>query len=68
MRERGVGWTEAGGEEVAQGAGDLDGDDGGYLLAEIDAAARQVGSNRSKFLAAAAREALDNRGAASARP
>ena len=35
-----------------------------YLLAEIDAAAKQVGSNRSKFLAAAAREALDNRGAA----
>ena len=32
-----------------------------YLLAEIDAAAKQVGSNRSKFLAAAARKALDNR-------
>ena len=30
-----------------------------YLLAEIDAAAKQVGSNRSKFLAAAARRALD---------
>ena len=39
-----------------------------YLLAEIDAAARQVGSNRSKFLAAAARDALDNRGPASSRP
>ena len=30
-----------------------------YLLAEIDAAAKQVGSNRSKFLAAVARKALD---------
>ena len=39
-----------------------------YLLAEIDAAARQVGSNRSKFLTAAARKALDNRGAGSPRP
>ena len=39
-----------------------------YLLAEIDAAAKQIGSDRSKFLAAAAREALDNRGATSVRP
>ena len=30
-----------------------------YLLAEIDAAAKQAGSNRSRFLAAAARKALD---------
>ena len=30
-----------------------------YLLAEIDAAAKQAGSNRSRFLAAAARRALD---------
>ena len=39
-----------------------------YLLAEIDAAAEQTGSDRSKFLAAAAREALDKRDAASPRP
>jgi predicted RNase H-like HicB family nuclease len=38
-----------------------------YLLAEIDAAARQVGSNRSKFLAAAARNALDSQAATSRR-
>ena len=31
-----------------------------YLLAEIDAAVQLVGSNRSKFLAAAARKALDD--------
>lgn len=36
-----------------------------YLLAEIDSAARQVGSNRSKFLAAAARRALDDQAAVS---
>ena len=30
------------------------------LLAEIDATAKQIGSDRSKFLAAAARHALDS--------
>ena len=30
VHERGFRWTEAGGEEVAQGASDVDGDDGGY--------------------------------------
>ena len=39
-----------------------------YLLAEIDAAAKQIGSSRSKFLAAAARKALDSWGAASPQP
>ena len=39
-----------------------------YLLAEIDSAARQVGSNRSKFLAAAARRALDEQAAISQPP
>jgi predicted RNase H-like HicB family nuclease len=39
-----------------------------YLLAEIDSAAKQVGSNRSKFLAAAARRALDDQAAISHPP
>ena len=65
VRERGVRWTEAGGEEVAERAGDLGGDDGGIIVmspaatGEIVAVAKRTGRSARAALLGELRQPRD---------